>query len=242
MKKQPKENNDKLLLNQANMFLHELFIIDVIDIDDPKPIEKLSYDRVFAKRTELPKKTWVIYDEDVFVSNEIKKVQYALDDIEKFDPLPKYLIYQPFYNAAKGYILYLERKLSSLQNEIVETPDTLKKSPGRPAKQTYPFSHFLSCSEEDKKKVIDVIKNQFKTGGGINIVYTCLALKEKNYFNWPKPAEAWGALRLLIGCDITTNSNLNSHYKKITDNLYTIKGDKNMNEWSVIDKISKILP
>lgn len=146
------------------------------------------------------------------------------------------------YNKAGKYIQYLNLITEPKQNKTEETHDSFKKSPGRPPKHTHPFTYFLSCSEEDKKKVIDVIKNQFKTGGGINIVYTCLALKEKNYFNWPKPAEAWGALRLLIGCDITTNSNLNSHYKKITDNLYTSKGDKNMNEWSVIDKISKILP
>lgn len=218
MKKQPKENNDKLLLNQANMFLHELFIIDVIDIDDPKPIEKLSYDRVFAKRTELPKKTWVIYDEDVFVSNEIKKVQYALDDIEKFDPLPKYLIYQPFYNAAKGYILYLERKLSSLQNEIVETPDTLKKSPGRPAKQNRKFTEFLDCSDEDKMKVIDVMKEQFKTNGQPGIVKTCVALNYKDYFKWPKPInEFWSALCSLLGEKKYTDSNLNKHRKKMID-------------------------
>lgn len=85
----------KELIIASKIIFAKLFLIDVIDIDDPKLIEKLSYDRVFAKRTELPKKTWVIYDEDVFISNEIKEVQYALDDIEKFDPLPKYLIYQP---------------------------------------------------------------------------------------------------------------------------------------------------
>ncbi|MCI1646908.1 MAG: hypothetical protein LKI39_07855 [Bacteroides sp.] len=228
-------DSEKNLLLQAKLFLQSLFLIDVIDIDDPKLIEKLSYDRVFAKRTELPKKTWVIYDEDVFISNEIKKVQYALDDIEKFDPLPKYLIYQPFYNAAKGYILYLERKLSSLQNEKVETPDILKKSPGRPPKQKKKFTDFLSCSEEDKKEVIGVMDEQFKTDGPVGIVYTYIALMSKSYFKRPKyKAELWDALKQLLG-DISTYSNLN---KMLSDK----QGDPTAKTTSDIEAVKKKLP
>lgn len=224
-------DSEKNLLLQAKLFLQSLFLIDVIDIDDPKPIEKLSYDRVFAKRAELPKKTWVIYNEEVFVSNEIKEIQYAINDIDKFEPLPKYLIHQPFYNAAKGYILYLEKKLSNTQN----AKEASNKNAGRPPKQKREFTEFLYCSEEDKKKVINVMNEQFKTNGPVGIVYTCIALMSKSYFKRPKyKAELWDALKLLLG-DISTYSNLN---KMFSDKL----GDKVAETKSDIEEVKKKLP
>ena len=175
---------------------------------------------------------WIVYDEQTFISNEIKKIKNAIEDLEKYSEYPESLIYNRFYNASKGYILYLERKLSSLQNEIVETPDTLKKSPGRPAKQTHPFTYFLSCSEKDKNKVIDVMKEQFNSKGPVGIVYLYLALKNKDYFNQTdKRAEFWDASRSLLG-NVCTNSNLNNHLNRKKSEI----------EKTEIEKITKKLP
>lgn len=232
-----------ILLKLDRMFIKEIKTESVKGLKMGREVERsyFSFEDVFAKQSQAARSKIPLFTMEAFAQGEAKRIKAILDKVESLSD-PDYFANHSTYIAAKGYIKHLNSITEPKQNKTEETHDFFKKSPGRPPKHTHPFTYFLSCSEEDKKKVIDVIKNQFKTGGGINIVYTCLALKEKNYFNWPKPAEAWGALRLLIGCDITTNSNLNSHYKKITDNLYTSKGDKNMNEWSVIDKISKILP
>lgn len=204
-----KEIDNKTIEEETKRFLNSLFI----SIEG----ESVTFDLVFDRRCKYLKRLWIVYDEQTFISNEIKKIKNAIEDLEQYSEYPESLIYNRFYNASKGYILYLERKLSSLQNEIVETPDTLKKSPGRPAKQTYPFTYFLSCSEEDKKKVIDVMKEQFKANGQPGIIKTCIALNHKDYFKWPTPRnEFWGALSSLLG-EKFTDSNLNAHRKKMID-------------------------
>lgn len=219
-----KEIDNKTIEEETKRFLNSLFI----SIEG----ESVTFDLVFDRRCKYLKRLWIVYDEQTFISNEIKKIKNAIEDLEQYSEYPESLIYNRFYNASKGYILYLERKLSSLQNEIVETPDTLKKSPGRPAKQTYPFTYFLSCSEEDKKKVIDVMKEQFNSKGPVGIVYLYLALKNKDYFNQTdKRAEFWDASKSLLG-SFCTNSNLNNHLNR----------KKSETEKTEIEKITKKLP
>lgn len=102
-----------------------------------------------------------------------------------------------------------------------------KKVVGKAAKtKKNEFTNFLSCSEEDKKKVIDVMSRQFKAKGPIGIIYTCIALLSKSYFKRPKyKVELWDALKLLLG-DISTYSNLNKMFNdKLGDEVAETKSD-----------------
>lgn len=215
-----KEIDNKTIEEETNRFLNSLFI----SIEG----ESVTFDLVFDRRCKYLKRLWIVYDEQTFISNEIKKIKNAIEDLEKYSEYPESLIYNRFYNASKGYILYLEKKLSNTQN----AKEASNKNAGRPPKQKKEFTDFLSCSEEDKKKVIDVMKEQFNAKGPIGMVYVCLALKDKAYFKLTdKRAELWDALRSLLG-KVSSNSNLNKHFNR----------DKSETENAEIAKATKKLP
>lgn len=95
-------------------------------------------------------------------------------------------------------------------NEI--TNDTITKSKGRPKTNQKNFKQFLSCSEDEKDKIISIFKELHTQGEGIGVVRMVQALEKKDYYIYTgSRASLWESLRKILG-DISTNSNLNSLY------------------------------
>ena len=205
-----------MLSNLDRMFLKEIKMESVKGLKMGRELERsyFSFEDVFAKQSQEARSKIPLFTMEAFAKSEAKRIKAILDKVESLSN-PDYFANHNAYIAATGYISYLNSITEPKQNKIVETPDTLKKSPGRPPKQKKEFTDFLSCSEEDKKKVIDVIKKQFKANGQPGIIKTCIALNHKDYFKWPTPRnEFWGALSSLLG-EKFTDSNLNAHRKKM---------------------------
>lgn len=207
-----------MLSNLDRMFIKEIKAEEVKGIKLRREVERsyFSFEDVFAKQSQAARSKIPLFTMEAFAQGEAKRIKSILDKVESLSD-PDYYANHSTYIAAKGYIKHLNSITEPKQNKIEETHDSFKKSPGRPAKQTYPFTYFLSCSEEDKKKVIDVMKEQFKANGQPGIIKTCIALNHKDYFKWPTPRnEFWGALSSLLG-EKFTDSNLNAHRKKMID-------------------------
>lgn len=225
-----------MLSNLDRMFLKEIKTESVKGLKMGREVERsyFSFEDVFAKQSYEARLKIPLFTMEAFAKSEAKRIKAILDKVESLSN-PDYFANHNAYIAATGYISFLNSITEPKQNKIVETPDTLKKSPGRPPKQKKEFTDFLSCSEEDKKKVINVMNEQFTTNGPVGIVYTCIALMSKSYFKRPKyKAELWDALKLLLG-DISTYSNLN---KMFSDKL----GDKVAETKSDIEEVKKKLP
>ncbi|MCE5321309.1 MAG: hypothetical protein LLF93_09465 [Bacteroidales bacterium] len=93
------------------------------------------------------------------------------------------------------------------------------KQIGRPKKGIKRFEELLNLSDEEKNRVFDVIKDACKSAGDRGVVLVMKALKDKPYFTMPGVrAELWGSLRQLTGLR-TTDTNLNSHYVGMTQEL-----------------------
>lgn len=222
-----------MLSNLDRMFIKEIKAEEVKGIKLRREVERsyFSFEDVFAKQSQAARSKIPLFTMEAFAQGEAKRIKSILDKVESLSD-PDYYANHSTYIAAKGYIKHLNSITEPKQNKIEETHDSYKKSPGRPAKQTYPFNHFLSCSEEDKKKVIDVMKEQFNSKGPVGIVYLYLALKNKDYFNQTdKRAEFWDASRSLLG-NVCTNSNLNNHLNRKKSEI----------EKTEIEKITKKLP
>ena len=222
-----------MLSNLDRMFIKEIKAEEVKGIKLRREVERsyFSFEDVFAKQSQAARSKIPLFTMEAFAQGEAKRIKSILDKVESLSD-PDYYANHSTYIAAKGYIKHLNSITEPKQNKIEETHDSYKKSPGRPAKQTYPFNHFLSCSEEDKKKVIDVMKEQFNPKGPVGIVYLYLALKNKDYFNQTdKRAEFWDASRSLLG-NVCTNSNLNNHLNRKKSEI----------EKTEIEKITKKLP
>lgn len=222
-----------MLSNLDRMFLKEIKTESVKGLKMGREVERsyFSFEDVFAKQSYEARLKIPLFTMEAFAKSEAKRIKAILDKVESLSN-PDYFANHNAYIAATGYISYLNSITEPKQNKIVETPDTLKKSPGRPPKQKKEFTDFLSCSEEDKKKVIDVMKEQFNAKGPIGMVYVCLALKDKAYFKLTdKRAELWDALRSLLG-KVSSNSNLNKHFNR----------DKSETENAEIAKATKKLP
>ncbi len=225
-----------MLSNLDRMFLKEIKTESVKGLKMGREVERsyFSFEDVFAKQSYEARLKIPLFTMEAFAKSEAKRIKAILDKVESLSN-PDYFANHNAYIAATGYISFLNSITEPKQNKIVETPDTLKKSPGRPPKQKKEFTDFLSCSEEDKKKVIDVMSGQFKAKGPIGIIYTCIALLSKSYFKRPKyKVELWDALKLLLG-DISTYSNLN---KMFSDKL----GDEVAETKSDIEEVKKKLP
>lgn len=226
-----------MLSNLDRMFIKEIKAEEVKGIKLRREVERSYFtpQETFAKQCKIRKITQP-FEEKAFAESEAKRLKYLLDKVFSLLAKAEYFLHTKespdAYKKAGEYIEYLNLITEPKQNKIEETHDSFKKSPGRPAKQTYPFNHFLSCSEEDKKKVIDVMKEQFNSKGPVGIVYLYLALKNKDYFNQTdKRAEFWDASRSLLG-NVCTNSNLNNHLNR----------KKSETEKTEIEKITKKLP
>lgn len=129
----------------------------------------------------------------------------------------------------EGYLYEKEeiKNLSSRCSDLIEyanflidkytpsseiTNNVITKSKGRPQASRKRFKQLLSCSEDDKDKIISIFKEFHTPGEGIGVVRVIQALEKKDYYiHTSSRASLWNSLREILG-DISTNSNLNSQY------------------------------
>lgn len=129
----------------------------------------------------------------------------------------------------EGYLYEKEeiKNLSSRCSDLIEyanflidkytpsseiTNNVITKSKGRPQASRKRFKQLLSCSEDDKDRIISIFKEFHTPGEGIGVVRVIQALEKKDYYiHTSSRASLWNSLREILG-DISTNSNLNSQY------------------------------
>lgn len=115
-------------------------------------------------------------------------------------------------NRCSDLIEYASLLINKYIPSNTTTKNAITKSKGRPKTNQKNFKQFLSCSEDEKDKIISIFKELHTQGEGIGVVRMVQALEKKDYYIYTgSRASLWESLRKILG-DISTNSNLNSLY------------------------------
>lgn len=144
------ETRNKHLYEEASLFLYKIFTIDTLCFDNPKPLEKLTFERIFTKRCKDEKWSMVIFDTKVFAERELNTIEYYIKEIETYYPYSKNdLIYEPIYTLAKGYINYL--------NTIIKATDSTQKEENNSKYNTLhcKLVNYITISTENLQRLIE---------------------------------------------------------------------------------------
>lgn len=170
------------LYNDIVGFLHSVFVIDEISFENIKPLEPLTFERVFNKRYELEKRISLIPHKTVFIQNELVIMRDSKSDLETFAKRPFELLSNPLYDAVRGYIYFLEEQLP--KNEPAESKektgidyDSLRED----------LKDFLEFNKDDFKRFLEgnspTYKGRWKgtaANAWVFIDYTNIGYKQFN--------------------------------------------------------------